>query len=207
VKLQTWLIIGLTAVIIAMIFFWPKPDNSLSLEREQAYQREIAILKAEQSASLSRIDSIQVRVKERTSKDSIALKARNAEIRKWKQRASDAVASIPDEARDIYPQIDSALQAKDSVISQVEAKADTLQGSLYNLGKDFNSLLAEQEINSRIAADMQINCERRIQELQQENDQLRKKKKSFKEVLKQIRNYALAVGAGYVAAKAVDELK
>jgi hypothetical protein len=172
-KALPWILL-IIALALGWIF-WPKPDNSLSLEREQAYQREIAILKAEQSASLSRIDSIQVRVKERTSKDSIALKARNAEIRKWKQRASDAVASIPDEARDIYPQIDSALQAKDSVISHVEAKADSLQGSLYNLGKDFNSLLGEQEINSRIAADMLQSCEARREDMRQEFEKENKK--------------------------------
>lgn len=181
-KPYVWVIIGLVAVIIALILFWPdgQPDDRIK-EREAQYERQAAIYKSELAKSDSTINALRQGYKQRAKTDSVKLKAKDKEITTWKQKAAVAVARIPQEARDLYPQVDSALQAKDSVIAQTEAKNGMLQESLTQVGKDFNLLLEQSQIDKRAAEQMILDCEQRHSDIMDlKNRELKKAKRSGK---------------------------
>lgn len=202
-KPYIWVIIGLVAVIITLILFWPETGPSLAeQEREEQYQRQAAIYKIELAKSDSTIKVLKQRFENRAKTDSVKLRAKDKEITTWKQKAAVAVSRIPQEARDLYPQIDSALQAKDSVIAQTEAKNGMLQESLTQVGKDFNLLLEQSQIDKRAAEQMILDCESRKSELLDLIERLQKKRTSLWTRLKQIGTHGAAYGAGYLHGKA-----
>lgn len=208
-KLIPWIVAGIFLVwaVIATTCSGPDINEKLIAQREDAYNMRIAYLRADSAQSAERTDSIVKSSIQGKVKDSAAIKAANEQIQYWKKKAVRAVANIPQIARDTYPQIDSALAAKDSVIRRVEMKADTLQASLYRVAKEFSALLASTEVDKRIAAKMNEECEARRAELLKENEELRNKKLTFKEVLIKIRNYAIAGGVGAAIVKVADELR
>lgn len=208
-KLIPWIVAGIFLVwaVIATTCSGPDINEKLIAQREDAYNMRIAYLRADSAQSAERTDSIVKSSIQGKVKDSAAIKAANEQIQYWKKKAVRAVANIPQIARDTYPQIDSALAAKDSVIRRAEMKADTLQSSLYRVAKEFSALLASTEVDKRIAAKMNEECEARRAELLKENEELRNKKLTFKEVLIKIRNYAIAGGVGAAIVKAADELR
>lgn len=201
-------IIAIIAVIIAVVAVTCSgPDIDQAAEKEQAYIKAMRDWEAVARKATAQTESILNDAAKARAKDSLAVKAANERISYWKKKAIQATTNIPQIARDTYPQIDSALAAKDSVIRQVEMKADTLQFALYRSGKEFTELLTSTNHEKRIAAEMQMNCERRVNELTAENEHLRNKKLTFKEILIKIRNYTIAAGIGAAAVKVADELK
>lgn len=205
-KLIPWIIAGALLIwaVIATTCSGPDINEKLIAQREDAYKMRIAYLRADSAQSAERTDSIVKSSIQGKVKDSAAIKAANEQIQYWKKKAVRAVANIPQIARDAYPQIDSALAAKDSVIRRVEMKADTLQASLYRVAKEFAALLSSTEVDKRIAAKMNEECETRRAELLKENEELRNKKLTFKEVLIKIRNYAIAGGVGAAIVKVAE---
>lgn len=175
-----WLLLVAVAVIVALILLWPDTGSSpAEQEREAQYQREAAIYKIELAKSDSTIKALKQRFENRAKTDSVKLKDKDREITTWKHKAAVAVARIPQEARDLYPQIDSALQAKDSVIAQTEAKNGILQESLTQVGKDFGQLLEQSQIDKRAAEQMILDCEQRHSDIMDlKNRELKKAKRA-----------------------------
>lgn len=208
-KLIPWIVAGIFLVwaVIATTCSGPDINEKLIAQREDAYKMRIAYLRADSAQSAERTDSIVKSSIQGKVKDSAAIKAANEQIQYWKKKAARAVANIPQIARDTYPQIDSALAAKDSVIRRAEMKADTLQASLYRVAKEFAALLSSTEVDKRIAAKMNEECETRRAELLKENEELRNKKHTFREVMAKIGTHTLAVGIGALVVKVADELR
>lgn len=174
-----WLLAASVVTIVVMIILWPKGGPSpAEQEREEQYQRQAAIYKIELAKSDSTINALRRGYKQRAKTDSVKLRAKDKEITTWKHKAAVAVARIPQEARDLYPQIDSALQAKDSVIAQTETKNGMLQESLTQVGKDFGQLLEQSQIDKRAAAQMILDCEQRHSDIMDlKNRELKKAKR------------------------------
>jgi hypothetical protein len=175
-------IIALLAVIIAVAAVTCSgPDIDQAAEKEQAYIKAMRDWEAVARNATTQTESILEDAAKARSKDSIAVKAANERISYWKKKAIQATTKIPQIARDTYPQIDSALAAKDSVIRQVEIKADTLQFALYRSGKEFTDLLTSTNHEKRIAAEMLQSCEQRREEMKAESrKQMRKERKKTK---------------------------
>ena len=125
---KLWMIAGLTlAVILLIVFRRPPPIKD---KTKQAYQDTVAALMARNAIKEATIDAVIERSNVRHQVDSLKLEAMAKENKAIKAKAAKAVAAIPKEARETYPQIDSALAAKDAVIAAAETRADSIQASL-----------------------------------------------------------------------------
>jgi hypothetical protein len=173
-------IIAIIAVIIAVVAVTCSgPDIDQAAEKEQAYIKAMRDWEAVARKATAQTESILNDAIKARARDSVAVKAANERISYWKKKAIHATTNIPQIARDTYPQIDSALAAKDSVIRQVEIKADTLQFALYRSGKEFTDLLTSTNHEKRIASEMLQSCEQRREEMKVENrKQVRKERRA-----------------------------
>jgi hypothetical protein len=197
-----WIIaLILAGVVIILILTRPSGTSDIHKQREDAYRNQIAILELEKRNTASRIDSLLKASKDILKTDSVKLVAKDQEIRSWKRKAAQAVARIPQEARDKYPQIDSALAAKDSVNQKLEDENAILRASIYDVGKNVSLLEGELVNERRIAAEMNQGCESRRAELLDEIERLQKKNRSFWTRVKQALTHGGAYGLGYLHGK------
>lgn len=177
-KPYVWVIIGLVAVIVALILFWPdsKP-NQREIEREQAYQTQIAILRSDSANSAHRIDSIKQKAEDSLQSVNVQLRAKESENRVLRINLSKSRKQVQ-HLIDSIPELKTFVGQQDSLIQNQDEQIEILRGGLYNLGRDFNALVGEQEINARISSDMLLACEQRHSDIMDlKNRELKKAKR------------------------------
>lgn len=174
-----WLLAASVVAIVVMIILWPKGGpNQREIEREQAYQTQIAILRSDSVNSAHRIDSIKQKAEDSIQSVSVQLRAKESENRVLRVSLSKSRKQVQ-HLIDSIPELKTFVGQQDSLIQNQDEQIEILRGGLYNLGRDFNALVGEQEINARIASDMLLACEQRHSDIMDlKNRELKKAKRS-----------------------------
>ena len=192
--LKVYLILALAITVVILLLTRPNPGPSqASQDREKAYQTQNAILKVEKDAAVRKADSIRTSAIERARKDSIDLRASNAEISRLKANSRKKVAAIPVKAIEDYPEITEALEAKDSVITELDGQNALLSESNYATGKELTATLDQVEIVQRVGDEMLANCEKVRAEDNKEHEKQMKKQR-FKTTLFKITTVLAGIG-------------
>lgn len=171
-----WYLIGfLLLIIVLMIIFWPSPGPSDSqIQREQAYQTQVAILEVEKRDINARVDSLLKATRNIVKTDSVKLRARDKEINQLKARLSQARPEIQP-MLDSIPKLKEFVSRQDSVIFIQDSTIVSLRESLYEIGKNV-SLLEDELVKARDIEDrISQECEARKNELLSENQKMEKK--------------------------------
>lgn len=192
---QTWVILGLTVIVILGIIFWPKPTD----EGKRAYEdtlkslrQEKAVIQSMQEATIKgyiarvKIDSSNVALQE----NKIQALERRGVIERVK------VETIIQENPDLL----SFVNTQSEVIQELKVERDTLKSQLAFRDKMYTDLVSNEYIEDKIEDQMQLQASIRIADLEKQV----KRRKSLAQILKGIGKGLAIGGAGYVVGRAVD---
>lgn len=160
-----YVIFALVALIILMILFEKDPSPEF---QKQAYETDIAILKADRLTERHRFDSISKKSVQRAQKDSLALIASNAEITRLKKKAKEKVALIPPQVFQDHPEVEAALVSKDSVIVSLEVQNDSLKASVQFHVQVNRDLVQSHQAEANISKRIEQEQDERIAKLEKE---------------------------------------
>lgn len=170
-----WLLLVAVAVIVALILLWPDTGPSpAEQEREAQYQRQQAIDAVKLRESASTIDSLKKKLIDTLKVVIVESEAKDKEIRVLRTRLAKSRTEVQP-MLDTIPTLKAFVEQQDSLIQLQDEQIVVLRDGLYQVGKDLTSLIGEQEMNSRIAADMLQQCETRREEMKSEFDKENKK--------------------------------
>lgn len=168
---KTWLIIGLTVVIVLLILFQPsKPDPE-----RQIYIDSVKVLQSQKAEISSRFEDLRVYASNKAISDSVQLRAQEREITRLKVKASQARTPKVDTLILDNPELKVFVEAQDSVIHQQSVLIDTLKNQLRFERNVREQLVALHYDSDKISASLQELSEQRIVTLEKDLKKERRK--------------------------------
>lgn len=159
-----YIIFGLTAIVIFLILTRPAPYDS----NKQAYTDTLTFLRAKEASIVAQGKRIIEAHRSKTKKDSLAINAKDAEIKAIKTRV--VIKRII-----IQPLIDSIAPLKafvaslDSVILIQGQQIDTLKQAYASQIQTTEDLIQNHEAQARISERIEAEKDKRIENLEKQN--------------------------------------
>lgn len=175
----TWLhylVIGLVAVIIAMILFWPKPQPS---------EREIKLAQANETlkAQVAESDKVGKEIVTKMAKDNLEdLKAlKRFEIENKRLRVK--IANIKPRVDSIlirFPVADTLFRSQDSLIQVQAHRIDSLTLEKLVMQKSFSALVMQKDTEIQSLLEINRNMDKIVDLKNKENRRARRGNKLWK---------------------------
>lgn len=170
--IQFWIIAVLTIVIVYLILSRPAPYDS----NKQAYTDTLTFLRAKEASIVAQGKRIIEAHRSKTKKDSLAINAKDEQIRQAKAKVVIRRVYIQPLV-DSIPELKAFVQAQDSVILIQGQTIDTLKQALEFSKQAFNDLIQNHDAQESIEARIDLEQTERIADLEK---QVRKTKRGNK---------------------------
>lgn len=169
-NLQTFLIAGLTVVVIILIMKdCQRPSEEKEAERKAQFEMADAINKADKKEAQARQDSIGKVWVDSLSKINVAVKAKDRRIEVLTQQVVKLRTPRIDTLLIDNPDLASYVDTLTEIVQEQKEQIDTLKAALEFTSQLYTQAQSEEFIEDRIENNMVQGFERRVAELEMSN--------------------------------------
>lgn len=176
--IQFWIIAVLTIVIVYLILSRPAPYDS----NKQAYTDTLTFLRAKEASIVAQGKRIIEAHRSKTKKDSLAINAKDEQIRQAKAKVVIRRVYIQPLV-DSIPELRSFIQGQDSVILIQGQQIDTLKQAYASQIQTTKDLIQNHDAQARISQRIEAEKDKRISDLEKQVRKTRRGSKLAKVLL------------------------